>query len=157
VHIADRKVASFHYTLTNDSGDVLDSSVGREPLSYLHGARNLVPGLEKALAGRGVGDRFTVDVAPQEGYGLRDKDLVHVVPRDAFGGAAVEPGMQFIARTPMGETPVVVVRVDGDRVTIDANHRLAGETLHFAVEITDVREASGEELLHGHVHGEHAT
>ena len=153
MEISERRVASFHYTLRNDAGDVLDTSDGREPLSYLHGAQNLVPGLEKALEGRTAGDRFTVDVIPEEGYGVHSPELVQVVGREAFEGIELAPGMRFMARTPMGETPVVIARVDGDRVTIDANHPLAGETLHFDVEITDVREASVEEVLHGHVHG----
>ena len=154
MQIADRCVAMFHYTLTNDAGEVLDSSDGREPLAYLHGAGNIVPGLENALAGRSQGERFQVDVAPEEGYGVRHDELVQDVPRDAFRGVGeVEPGMQFQAQTPQGALSVTVTKVDGDTVTVDGNHPLAGENLHFAIEVTGVREATAEELEHGHVHG----
>lgn len=154
MQIADRCVAYFHYTLTNDAGDVLDSSSGREPLPYLHGKGNIVPGLEKALAGKTVGDKLNVVVAPEEGYGPRIDSLVQVVPKAAFQGVdKLEPGMQFQAESNMGPVSVVVTAIEGDNVTVDGNHPLAGETLHFAVEITEVREASVEEVLHGHVHG----
>lgn len=154
MQIADRCVAYFHYTLTNDAGDVLDSSNGREPLPYLHGKGNIVPGLEKALAGKTVGDKLNVVVAPEEGYGPRIDSLVQVVPKAAFQGVdKLEPGMQFQAESNMGPVSVVVTAINGDNVTVDGNHPLAGETLHFAVEITEVREASVEEVLHGHVHG----
>jgi FKBP-type peptidyl-prolyl cis-trans isomerase SlyD len=154
MQIADRCVAYFHYTLTNDAGDVLDSSDGREPLPYLHGKGNIVVGLEKELAGKQAGDKLTVKVSPEEGYGVRNEELVQKVPRRAFQGVAnLEPGMQFQAESNMGPVSVVVTAVTGDMVTVDGNHPLAGETLHFAVEITEVREATVEEVLHGHVHG----
>ena len=154
MQIADRCVAYIHYTLTNDAGEVLDSSEGREPLAYLHGAGNIVPGLEKALEGRKSGDSFTVDVEADQGYGPRHDGLVQEVPRDAFRGVdSVEPGMQFQAQTPQGALSVTVTGVTDDTVTVDGNHPLAGETLHFAIEVTDVREATAEELEHGHVHG----
>ena len=154
MQIADRCVAYFHYTLTNDAGEVLDSSNGRDPLPYLHGKGNIVPGLEKALLGKKTGDKLDVVVAPEEGYGPHVESLVQVVPRSAFQGVAnLEPGMQFQAESNMGPVSVVVTSVDGDQVTVDGNHPLAGETLHFAVEITQVREATVEEVMHGHVHG----
>jgi FKBP-type peptidyl-prolyl cis-trans isomerase SlyD len=154
MQIADRCVASFHYTLTNDQGEVLDSSSGREPLAYLHGAGNIVPGLEKAMAGRAVGDKFAVDVAPEEGYGVHDANLVQTVPKSAFRGAGeLKPGMQFRADSNRGPMSVVITAVGKDQVTVDGNHPLAGTRLHFAVEVTEVRQASGEELTHGHVHG----
>jgi FKBP-type peptidyl-prolyl cis-trans isomerase SlyD len=154
MEIADRRVASFNYTLTNDAGDVLDSSEGREPLSYLHGKGNIVPGLEKAMAGKKVGDKFKVEVTPEEGYGVHNPALVQQVPRDAFRGVdKLEPGMQFRAESDRGPMMVVVTQVAGDQVTVDGNHPLAGATLHFAIEVTEVREASVEEVLHGHVHG----
>jgi len=154
MEIADRCVAYFHYTLTNDAGDVLDSSEGREPLPYLHGAGNIVIGLEKALAGKKAGDKLDVAVSPEEGYGVRNEGLVQVVPRDAFRGVdKLEPGMQFQAESSVGPVSVVITKIDGDNVTVDGNHPLAGETLHFKVEITQVRDASVEEVLHGHVHG----
>ncbi|HWY24532.1 MAG TPA: peptidylprolyl isomerase [Nevskia sp.] len=154
MQIADRCVASFNYTLTNDAGEVLDSSEGREPLSYLHGKGNIVPGLEKEMTGKKVGDKFKVKVKPEEGYGVQNPALVQVVPRDAFRGVDdLQPGMQFRAESDRGPMMVVVTAVTGDQVTVDGNHPLAGATLHFAIEITEVREASVEEVLHGHVHG----
>lgn len=153
MQIADRTVASFHYTLTNAEGEVIDSSQGRDPLPYLHGAGNIVPGLEKAMAGRGVGDKFEVDVAPEEGYGPRHDALVQTLPKSAFQGAEPQPGMQFQANGPQGPMVVTVSAVEGDNITIDGNHPLAGQNLHFAIEVTEVREATEEELNHGHVHG----
>jgi FKBP-type peptidyl-prolyl cis-trans isomerase SlyD len=154
MQIAENAVALFHYTLTNDAGDVLDSSRGREPLAYLHGAGNIVPGLEEAMAGKQVGDAFKVDVAPEDGYGLHHEGLVQDVPRDAFQGVdEIEPGMSFQAQTPQGVHSVTVTRVTLEHVTVDGNHPLAGQTLHFDVEITQVRAATAEELQHGHVHG----
>ncbi|HET6587036.1 MAG TPA: peptidylprolyl isomerase [Oleiagrimonas sp.] len=154
MQIADRNVASFHYTLTNDGGDVLDSSREREPLAYLHGAGNIVPGLEKAMVGRKEGDTFKVDVEPQEGYGPRHEELMQTVPMSAFQGVPeVKPGMQFQGNGPQGATLVTVTAVDGDEVRVDANHPLAGQTLHFDIEVTEVREATEDELTHGHVHG----
>jgi FKBP-type peptidyl-prolyl cis-trans isomerase SlyD len=154
MQIADRTVASFNYTLTNDAGEVLDSSEGREPLTYLHGKGNIVPGLEKEMAGKKIGDKFNVKVKPEEGYGTHNPALVQVVPRDAFRGVEqLEPGMQFRAESDRGPMMVVVTAVEGDKVTVDGNHPLAGESLNFAIEITGVREASVEEVLHGHVHG----
>ena len=154
MQIADRTVASFNYTLTNDAGEVLDSSEGREPLAYLHGKGNIVSGLEKEMTGKKVGDKFNVKVKPEEGYGVHNPALVQVVPREAFRGVdKLEAGMQFRAESDRGPMMVVVTAVQGDTVTVDGNHPLAGATLHFAIEITEVREASVEEVLHGHVHG----
>jgi FKBP-type peptidyl-prolyl cis-trans isomerase SlyD len=154
MQIAERTVASFNYTLTNDAGEIIDTSTGRAPLAYLHGAGNIVPGLEKEMAGRQTGDRFEVVVAPEEGYGLPNPMLIQTVPRAAFQGVdTVEVGMEFQAQTPQGPLSVVVSKVDADEVTVDGNHPLAGQTLHFAIEVVDVRDASLEELAHGHVHG----
>lgn len=153
MQIADRSVASFHYTLTNDGGDTLDSSREREPLAYLHGAGNIVPGLEKAMTGRQEGDTFKVDVEPQEGYGPRREELIQTVPMSAFQGVPeVKPGMQFQGNGPQGALLVTVTAVNDDEVHVDGNHPLAGQTLHFDVEVTEVREATEEELTHGHVH-----
>lgn len=154
MQIAERCVASFHYTLTNAAGETLDSSEGRDPLAYLHGAGNIVVGLEKAMQGRSAGDRFQVEVAPEEGYGLHQMELVQKVPRSAFRGVdEIEPGMQFQTYSPQGVMQVVVTAVTPEMVTIDANHPLAGQTLYFAIEVTAVRDATEEELAHGHVHG----
>ena len=155
MQIAERTVASFNYTLTNDAGEIIDTSNGRAPLAYLHGYHNIVPGLEKEMEGKRVGDKFDVVVAPEEGYGLPNPMLIQTVPREAFQGVdTIEVGMEFQAQTPQGPLSVVVSKVDADEVTVDGNHPLAGKTLHFAVEVTDVRDASLEELAHGHVHGE---
>lgn len=154
MNIADRCAVSFHYTLTDDAGTVLDSSRDSEPLVYLHGAGNIVPGLEQAMTGRKPGDAFKVDVAPELGYGTRVDALVQQMPRTAFAGMPEpEVGMQFQAESNMGPVMVTVVAVDGDSVTLDGNHSLAGVTLHFDVEVVSVREATTEEIEHGHVHG----
>ena len=155
MQVAQDKVVLIHYTLTNDAGDVLDSSNGGEPLAYLHGQGNIVAGLEKALGGRSVGEKLSVRVEPAEGYGVRDAALVKRVPRRSFGSAGnIKPGMQFQAQLERGQTRVVTVTaVKGDMVTVDGNHPLAGQSLNFAVEITEVRDATSEELEHGHVHG----
>ena len=155
MQIGERTVASFHYTLTNDAGTVIDTSADRAPLTYLHGAGNIVPGLEKEMNGRKPGDVFKVVVAPEEGYGMPNPMMIQVVPREAFQGVeTLEVGMEFQAQTPQGPMSVAIAKIDGDEVTVDGNHPLAGQTLHFAVEVTDVRDASLEELSHGHVHGE---
>ena len=155
MQIAQDKVVLIHYTLTDDAGKVLDSSSGGDPLAYLHGQGNIIPGLEKALEGKQAGDKLNVRVEPAEGYGVRDDSLVQQVPRRAFGSVSkVEPGMQFHAQSAQGQMRVVTVtHVKGDMVTVDANHPLAGEVLVFDVEVAEVRDATGEELEHGHVHG----
>ncbi|MFP7722071.1 FKBP-type peptidyl-prolyl cis-trans isomerase [Lysobacter sp. A3-1-A15] len=146
MEIADRCVASIRYTLTNDAGEVIDQSPEQQPLSYLHGAGNIVPGLERALAGRKTGDSFKVDVEPAEGYGVRHDGLVQSVPRSAFQGVDnVEPGMQFEATTDRGPVLVRVASVDEEQVTVDGNHPLAGQTLHFEIEVAEVRAATEQE------------
>ena len=151
--VENGKVVSFHYTLTNAQGDVLDQSQ-EHPMPYLHGAGNIIPGLEKELAGKKVGDKLTVNVPAAEAYGEYHEQLVNDVPREAFQGVdQIEPGMQFQANTPEGVQVITVKAVNGDLVTVDANHPLAGETLHFAVKIDSVREATESELAHGHAHG----
>ncbi|MCU0975420.1 MAG: peptidylprolyl isomerase [Steroidobacteraceae bacterium] len=152
--IAEDKVVSIHYTLKDSAGTVLDASAGSEPLAYLHGAGNIIPGLENALEGKKSGDKLSVTVEPSQGYGERDERLVQAVPRSAFKGIdQLAPGMQFQAQGPQGTRLVVVTHVATDVVTVDANHPLAGQTLHFEVEIAEVRDATSEELEHGHVHG----
>ena len=155
MQVAADKVVLIHYTLTNDGGDVIDTSSGGDPLAYIHGQGNIIPGLEKALEGREAGEKLQVRVEPAEGYGVRDEQLVQKVPRRSFSGVKdVQPGMQFHAQTSGGHTRVVTVTgVAGDLVTVDANHPLAGQHLTFDVEITEVRDATEEELEHGHVHG----
>ncbi|HEX4389578.1 MAG TPA: peptidylprolyl isomerase [Steroidobacteraceae bacterium] len=152
--IAQDQVVSIHYTLKNDAGEVLDGSAGKEPLTYLHGHGNLIPGLERELAGKNVGDKLTVSIAPADGYGDYDKALVQRVPRRALKGIQhVRVGMQLQAQTEQGPRTVTVTQLTGDLVTLDGNHPLAGQNLNFEVEVTDVRQPSAEELAHGHVHG----
>jgi FKBP-type peptidyl-prolyl cis-trans isomerase SlyD len=154
MQIAERTVVSIHYTLTNDAGETLDSSEGSEPLVYLQGFGNIIPGLEKALVGKQTGDRLNVRVEPAEAYGEHDPKLIQQVPRRAFQGVnEVKAGMRFQTQGPNGPSSVVITRVAGDMVTVDGNHPLAGQNLTFAVEIADVRAASEEEIAHGHVHG----
>lgn len=151
--IQDNCVVSIHYTLTNDEGDVIDTSEGREPLRYLQGHGNIIPGLEQALLGLVAGDSANVVVEPEDGYGPVQDSLIQAVPREAFDGIdVIEVGMQFQAQTAQGPIPVTVVAVDEESVTLDGNHELAGVRLNFAVQITDVRAASQEEIDHGHVH-----
>lgn len=153
--IGDNSVVTFHYTLTNSGGQELDSSVGADPLTILQGAGNIIPGLEDALVGKTKGASFKVTIQPEDGYGIRHPELMQVMPRAAFAGVSkLEIGMEFTAQGPNGHTQRVgITAIDGDDITIDGNHPLAGEVLHFAVTIEDVREASNEELEHGHVHG----
>jgi FKBP-type peptidyl-prolyl cis-trans isomerase SlyD len=154
MQIENQKVVLIHYTLTNEEGQVLDSSSGQEPLAYLHGQGNIIPGLENALTGLKKGDTLKVTVPPAEGYGERDDTMVQAVPKSAFQGVdEITPGMQFQAQSPEGVQLVTVVAVNGDDVMLDGNHPMAGITLIFDVEVTDVRDASAEELAHGHVHG----
>ncbi len=148
------RVVSIHYTLTNDQGDVLDSSIGSDPLNYLEGAQNIIPGLENALKPLAQGDKTKVSVEPGEAYGEHSPELVQEVPLEAFQGVEkVEAGMQFHAQTESGPRVIVVKEVSEGTATIDANHPLAGQTLHFEVEIIEIRDATSEELEHGHVHG----
>ncbi|MBX3724688.1 MAG: peptidylprolyl isomerase [Xanthomonadales bacterium] len=150
MQIADRCVVNFHYILSDENGAVLDSSRETEPLAYLHGAGNIIPGLEQALAGKREGDRFAVTVAPEQGYGRHDLALVQTVPRAVFQGVdRIERGMRFQAHGPQGRMDVVVTAVEGDRVTVDGNHPLADRTLHFDVEVVSVRAAEVEELKAG--------
>lgn len=151
MEITDGRVATIHYTLTDDSGDVIDKSAADAPLSYLHGAGNIVSGLEKALAGKQAGDNLKANVAPEQGYGPRHDGMVQQVPLSAFPGAEVKPGMQFEARTERGPLLVTVTDVGDENVTVDGNHPLAGKTLHFAVEVADVRESTEHEANNGHV------
>lgn len=152
--IKDNMVVSIHYTLKNEAGQILDSSQDGEPLSYLHGNNNIIPGLENALTGKKIGEHFNISIPPEDGYGVRDERLVQVLPRNAFEGIErLEPGMQFQARSDKGIQIITVTKVDGDRVTVDGNHALAGEVLNFEIEVTHIRPATEEELAHGHVHG----
>lgn len=154
--IANQHVVAIDYTLSNDAGEVIDSSAGAEPLVYLHGASNIVAGLENALTGKAVGDELEVSVEPQDAYGEYSAELITNLGREMFEGVdELEVGMQFHASAPDGGMQIVTIRdIDGDQVTIDGNHPLAGQQLNFKVKVVSIREASEEEVAHGHVHGE---
>jgi FKBP-type peptidyl-prolyl cis-trans isomerase SlyD len=147
------RVVTIDYKLQDSAGEVLDSSEGAEPLVYLHGNNNIIAGLEKHLIGKQAGDKINCVVPAKEAYGERDDSLVFKVQKTEFGeGAEVEVGMQFEAHGEEGAQIVTVVGIEGDEVTIDANHPLAGQELHFNVSVVDVREATAEEIEHGHIH-----
>ncbi len=147
-------VVEIEYTLTGDDGEVIDTSEGRGPLAYLHGHNNIIPGLENALAGKAVGDSVKVSIPPIDGYGEHDADLIRAVPRGEFPDPdKIEVGMQFQASSDQGPIVVTVTDMDAENITVDGNHELAGHTLHFDVNVVGVREATAEELDHGHVHG----
>ncbi|MFT7404731.1 FKBP-type peptidyl-prolyl cis-trans isomerase [Zhongshania sp.] len=152
--IANDCVVAFHYTLTDESGVEIDTSKGQEPLAYIHGQGGIIPGLERELAGKTIGDAMKVTVQPADGYGEQNAELIQPVPRAAFQGVEqIEVGMQFQAEGAGGQMQTVVVKeVDEENVTVDANHPLAGQVLNFDVSIESVRAASEEELAHGHVH-----
>lgn len=154
MEISDKKVASIHYTLTGDLGEIIDSSQGAEPLTFLQGAGNIIPGLEEALQGKSAGDSLKVSISPDKGYGSVVPEMVQTVARDAFEGVdEIDVGMRFQASTASGPVSVVVTEVTDEAVTVDGNHPLAGKELNFAVEVVEVREATADELEHGHVHG----
>ncbi len=155
MQITKDKVAIIDYTLKNDVGDVIDTSEGGEPLAYLHGAGNIIPGLETALDGKSVGNEIQVSVPPEQGYGIRDESLLQRVDRDDFEGIDdLEVGMYFRVPSEQGDAIIRVAEINDDAVTVDGNHELAGQTLHFAVTVREVRDATEEEKSHGHVHGE---
>ncbi len=156
MQIESNSVVTLHYVLKDNEGTIIDQS-DDDSFLYLHGAMNIIPGLENALAGKSAGDELSIKVAPEDGYGLKEEERIQEVPKDMFEGAEqIEPGVQFHAQSPDGQAVVVtVVEVKDDVVVIDGNHALAGVDLNFDVKIVDVREASEEEVEHGHVHGPH--
>lgn len=154
MQVARDTVVAILYTLKNDAGMTLDASTEGEPLTYLHGNGNLVPGLERALEGKEVGAKLSVAVLAADAYGEVDDELVQDVPRAAFRGIDdIQVGMQFQAQSNHGPRSVVVTKVTPELITVDGNHPLAGQNLNFEVEIADIRTATREELEHGHVHG----
>ncbi|HUG67262.1 MAG TPA: peptidylprolyl isomerase [Pirellulaceae bacterium] len=155
MQITKNKVVKFHYTLTDDDGEVIDSSAGGEPLEYLHGVGGIVPGLERVLEGKSVGDQIKVNVQPEDAYGEQDDDLLHEVERSEFDGVEeLELGMQFQVDTDDGPMVVTVVEITDETVTVDGNHELAGVPLNFDVTVCEIRDATPEEIDHGHAHGE---
>lgn len=153
MQITDGTVVSMDYALRNDEGTTIDQSQPGQPLTYLHGHKNIIPGLENELAGKSAGDQVEVRVSPEEGYGEKNPALEQVVPKERFQGIEnIEVGMQFQASTEQGPVSVRVVQVGDEEVTVDGNHPLAGQHLNFNVTIQDVRAATEEEIAHGHVH-----
>ncbi len=154
MQIANDKVVTINYTLRNDEKEILDSTQEGD-FAYLHGADNIIAGLEKALDGKTIDDELSVSIAPTDGYGERNPDMSQVVPKEMFGAEGdIKVGQQFHAASPEGQEIVVTVTaIDDDNITVDGNHPLAGVTLHFEVKVIDIRDASAEELEHGHVHG----
>ena len=152
--IGNNLVVSIHYKLTDNDGNVIDSSEGQDPLAYLHGSGHIVPGLEQALVGKVEGDKLEVTLQPEEGYGDVVSDLIQTVDKAAFQGVdKVEVGMGFESESPDGAVHHIVVKeVEGDNVTIDANHPLAGVVLNFDVEVVGIRTPTEEEVSHGHAH-----
>ena len=151
--IAKNSVVSFYYTLTSDSGEVIDTNVEGDVLSYIHGTGSIVQGLEQAMEGKKEGDSFTAVVAPEEGYGSYDDELLFSVPKESFKEPEkVEIGMSVEVQSKEGMRILQIKNIDGESVLLDGNHPLAGATLHFDISISAVREATAEELSHGHVH-----
>ncbi|MDP2559789.1 peptidylprolyl isomerase [Psychrobium sp. 1_MG-2023] len=146
-------VVSIHYRLTDDNQQEIENSFGDIPMSYLHGHNTMIPGLESELEGKQAGDKLNVTVTPENGYGEYSDGLKQQVPADAFAGLDPEPGMQFTADTDQGPMPVTVVDVNEEFVTVDGNHPFAGQTLHFEVEVVELRDATPTEIEHGHLHG----
>lgn len=154
--IAKDSVVTLAYTLKNEDGILLDEATAEHPLDYLHGNYNLIDGLENALEGHAVGDKLSVTVEPKDGYGEYDDDLVQRVPSEVFQDSEeLEVGMRFLADTDQGQIPVEITAVEDGFVVVDANHQLAGQTLHFEVEVLAIRAATADELSHGHAHGAH--
>ena len=154
MNIEKHSVVQMHYKLTNGEGMLLDSSEGREPLTYLHGKKMLIEGLEKQLDGKKIGDKFKAEVKADEAYGQKHDDMIHVVPKSNFNGdGELKPGLQIQIDTNQGMQMALITKVEGEDVTVDMNHPLAGMDLTFDVEIIEVRKATTEEIDHGHVHG----
>ena len=155
MQITNNKIASLAYTLKNDDGEVLDQADENNPFLYMHGAGGIIKGLETALNEKSINDSFNLIVAPEDGYGERDDKLTESVSRDMFEGIPDEElvtGAQFHAQTAQGTQVITIAGVEGDTIKIDANHPLAGETLHFEVAVLDIRDATEEEISHGHPH-----
>lgn len=152
--ISKDKVVQFYYTLKDEAGQTLESNVGADPVAYLHGHKNMMPGVEKALEGRDAGEEFSVTLPPEETYGLRRDDSEQRVPtKHLMGAKKWKPGMMAVVQTEQGQRQVTVVKVGKFMVTVDTNHPMAGKTLTFDLIVADVRDATPEEVAHGHAHG----
>jgi FKBP-type peptidyl-prolyl cis-trans isomerase SlyD len=153
MEITKNIVAMFNYTLKNNEGETLDASNG-EPMAYLHGHGNIIPGLEAQMEGKKVGDSFSVNVNAADGYGVVQEELIQTVPSSMFQGVdSLEVGMRFEAQSEYGAHSVEITNIDGENITVDGNHPLAGVDLNFEIEVTGMREATDEEIEHGHAHG----
>jgi FKBP-type peptidyl-prolyl cis-trans isomerase SlyD len=148
------RVVRFHYTVSEQGQESLESSEGRDPMAILIGHNNIIPGLEKAMEGHEAGDKFDADVVAAEAYGVRQEGLTQRVPKKYFKGTRLEPGMQTVLQTNFGPRAVTVLKIGMSVVDVDLNHPMADKDLHFDIEIVEVREATAEEIEHGHVHGE---
>ena len=156
--LAENTVASVHYTGTlPDSGEVFDSSEGRDPLTFLVGHKQMIPGFEEEMMGAKVGERREFTLTSERAYGDRDDQAILQIPRDNFAQleeqTPLEVGMQLVAQMPHGPSPFTVTELSDETVTADFNHALAGQSLRFSVEVVELRAASEEEVLHGHAHG----
>ena len=147
------KVVAIHYKLTNNEGTVLDSSDGRGPLNFIYGLGHLIPGMEEGLDGKEVGSKFQLKVSPEKGYGNYQNEMVQQVPVSAFAGQEIKVGMQFEAGTDEQRFLVNIKSIEAETVTVDGNHPLAGVQLNFDIEVIEIREATDDEITHGHVHG----
>ncbi|WP_375185212.1 peptidylprolyl isomerase [Pseudoalteromonas sp.] len=152
--VAANKVVKMHYSVLDNNKNTIDNSFDGEPLVFIVGTGFLIPGLENALLGKEAGDTFSVTVEPEQGYGERHDDLMQAVPKSMFEGMEIEVGMQFRATTDAGDQSVMIIEIQDEDIIVDGNHPLSGITLHFDVEVLEVRDATEEELAHGHVHGE---
>ncbi len=159
MEITKDSVVTMHYVLKNENGDIIDqSNEERGPLAILQGHGNIIPGLEEQLFGKTSGETFSAVIKPEHGYGEYQDNLVHVVPLSGFKGEGdeiLQAGMQVQVETNQGPAVALVSNIEGEDVTLDLNHPLAGETLYFDIEVVDVRKAEQEELSHGHAHGPH--
>lgn len=154
MNISKNCIVTLNYTLTDDESETLDTSVGGEPLVYLHGAQNIIPGLEEALEGKKMGDKFKVSIPAEKAYGEHMEEMIQNIPKNQFPpGQDLQPGMKFQANSPQGPIVLTVVEVGETDIMVDGNHPLAGENLNFDVEVAEVRAATEEELNHGHAHG----
>jgi len=151
--ISKNSAVYFQYSLSDETGDIIDASPENEPMAYLQGHNSIIPGLEREMEGKKSGDVMVVTVEPKEAYGERKEEMVQQIPRESFKAEDIKIGMRFEATTPNGAVSVVVADLTDETVTVDGNHPLAGKKLTFDVRISDVREATKEELTHGHIHG----
>ena len=148
------RVVRFHYTVGEVGQPATESSQGGEPLAILIGHNNIIPGLETAMEGREAGETFAVDVPAAQAYGERREGLTQRIPKKHFGDQRLVPGMQVVLQTNFGPRAVTIEKVGMSVVDVDLNHPMAGKDLHFDIEVVEVREASAEEVEHGHVHGD---